>query len=197
MNTNKANSMLRRFFSRVGGGGTKSLNYKVTMKASEPNSGGDAPSDEMSLGQALIKVLSLDTSVYGIPDLVILTGENEGVFDGAGIISQSFDTPINIGMQTVKKYYVCEDESRYKDFKAFTWEDVYSRGEYPNVLLAYKLSTVQNLTPEDGYAYVSYGQIDTALPSLDGYTYVYSNTNASPIIHKYNDEYYVIFVNYG
>ena len=47
---NKANSMLRRFFSRFGGAGLDAFGFKKTMEVSSDNGGGgDTPSGGMLL----------------------------------------------------------------------------------------------------------------------------------------------------
>ena len=87
MKTNKANSMLRRFFNRLGGGGIKSLDYKVTMSTGSGGGGvnpedykysmsevvdlSDAPNVGLKLYQASTKISTLigeaEISVASMP----------------------------------------------------------------------------------------------------------------------------------
>ena len=60
MKTNKANSMLRRFFNRLGGGGIKSLDYKVTMST---GSGGEVNPEDYKYSMSEVADLSLAPNV--------------------------------------------------------------------------------------------------------------------------------------
>ena len=151
-------------------------------------SGGGA----VSLPDAIVTVLQLEDKIYGIPDLVILTAEGEGIVDGSGIHREDISPSITIGTATFTRAYVIEDESRFVAFSDLTFE---AMAERTTAFLLYKIETVQNATPADQYPEGSF-VTQYNFPNEDNGPWCFAQDD-DIWLYKYNNEYYVTWLALG
>ena len=104
---NKANSMLRRFFSRFGGAGLDASGFKKTMEVSSDNGGGGGQSD-ITLGRAMLMAFDGFTSA-GLP-APKLVGESIN-FDNY----TNLDEPMHLDFcnSDAYEYYTVQEDKVY------------------------------------------------------------------------------------